>query len=81
MVRDIISKAAVTVPEGTSAPQAAGRIHTDFERGFIRAEIFHYDELVEAGSEHTIREAGHLRSEGKDYVVADGDIIHFLFNV
>ena len=72
---------AWTVPRGALAPQAAGRIHTDFEHGFIRAEVFHYADLVEAGSEHTIREVGKLRSEGKDYVVADGDIIHFLFNV
>ena len=72
---------AWTVKRGTPAPAAAGRIHTDFERGFIRAEVFHYDDLLAAGTEHQVREKGRLRSEGKTYVVQDGDIIHFLFNV
>ena len=71
---------AWTARKGTRAPQGAGLIHTDFEKGFIRAEVFHYDDLVEAGSEHRVKEMGHLRSEGKDYVIKDGDIIHFLFN-
>ncbi len=71
---------AWTVREGTRAPQAAGQIHTDFEKGFIRAEVFQYDELVQAGSEQRVKELGHLRSEGKEYVIKDGDIIHFLFN-
>ena len=71
---------AWTARKGTRAPQGAGLIHTDFERGFIRAEVFHYDDLVTAGSEHRVKELGHLRSEGKDYVIKDGDIIHFLFN-
>jgi GTP-binding protein YchF len=72
---------AWTVRRGTTAPVAAGRIHTDFERGFIRAEVYHYDDLVRAGSEAGVRHGGVLRIEGRDYVVADGDIIHFLFNV
>jgi GTP-binding protein YchF len=72
---------AWTVRRGTHAPQAAGRIHSDFERGFIRAEVFHYDDLLRAGDEHHIRELGLMRSEGKGYVVQDGDVIHFLFNV
>ena len=72
---------AWTIPIGATAPQAAGVIHTDFERGFIRAECFSLDDLEHHDHEKGIREAGKLRSEGKTYVVADGDIIHFLFNV
>ncbi len=72
---------AWTIPAGAKAPQAAGVIHTDFERGFIRAEVIAYDDLVAAGSRAAAREAGKLRSEGKDYVVKDGDVIEFLFNV
>ena len=72
---------AWTIPIGATAPQAAGVIHTDFERGFIRAECFSLDDLERHDHEKGIREAGKLRSEGKTYVVADGDIIHFLFNV
>jgi ribosome-binding ATPase len=72
---------AWTIPVGTPAHAAAGRIHTDFERGFIRAEVVHFDELVKAGSEHHAREHGVLRAEGRDYVVRDGDVIRFLFNV
>lgn len=72
---------AWTVTKGTKAPQAAGKIHTDFERGFIRAEVFHFDDLKELGNERAIREKGKLRSEGKDYTVTDGDVIEFLFNV
>lgn len=71
---------AWTVRRGTPAPEAAGRIHSDFQRGFIRAEVFHFDDLLRAGSEQQIREQGLLRSEGKSYRVQDGDIIHFLFN-
>ncbi len=66
---------------GSSAPQAAGVIHSDFERGFIRAEIYHVDDLAELKTEHAIKEAGKLRKEGKNYVVQDGDVCHFLFNV
>jgi GTP-binding protein YchF len=72
---------AWTVAVGATAPQAAGVIHTDFERGFIRAEVTAYDDYVACGGEQGAREAGKLRLEGKDYVVQDGDVIHFRFNV
>jgi len=72
---------AWTVPAGTRAAQAAGRIHTDFERGFIRAETIAYDDFVRCGGEQGARDAGKMRSEGKDYVVKDGDVILFRFNV
>lgn len=72
---------AWTIRQGTKAPQAAGVIHTDFERGFIRAEVVSYDDLVEAGSHSAAKEKGKVRLEGKEYVVADGDVIHFRFNV
>jgi GTP-binding protein YchF len=70
---------AWTVPEGTRAPQAAGVIHTDFEKGFIRAETIPYDDYVALGGEAGARDAGKLRLEGKDYVVKDGDVLHFRF--
>ncbi|MGB5198356.1 MAG: redox-regulated ATPase YchF [Sedimenticolaceae bacterium] len=72
---------AWTIPTGSTAPQAAGVIHTDFERGFIRAEVIAYDDFVACNGEHGAKEAGKLRLEGKDYVVQDGDVIHFRFNV
>ena len=72
---------AWTIPIGATAPQAAGVIHTDFERGFIRAEVYSLDDLEKYGSEKEIRAAGKLRIEGKAYVMKDGDICHFLFNV
>jgi ribosome-binding ATPase len=72
---------AWTVPAGSTAPRAAREIHTDFERGFIKAEVIAYDDYDRLGSEAAAREAGRLRIEGKDYVVADGDVIHFRFNV
>ena len=72
---------AWTIRKGFTAPQAAGVIHTDFERGFIRAECYSVGELQQYESERAIREAGKLRSEGKDYVMQDGDVVHFLFNV
>jgi hypothetical protein len=72
---------AWTVPVGATAPQAAGVIHTDFERGFIRAEVVAYDDFVAHGGEQGAKEAGKWRLEGKDYVVQDGDVIHFRFNV
>src|SRR5262245_6571299 len=72
---------AWTVRAGATAPQAAGVIHTAFERGFIRAEIISYDEFVRNGGEQGAKEAGKLRVDGKDYVVRDGDVIHFRFNV
>jgi ribosome-binding ATPase len=72
---------AWTVPQGATAPQAAGVIHTDFERGFIRAEVASYDDYVACGGEQGAKEAGKLRLEGRDYLVRDGDVIHFRFNV
>ena len=72
---------AWTVTQGTKAPQAAGKIHSDFERGFIRAEIVGYEDYVHFGGESKAREAGKLRTEGKEYTIADGDIVHFRFNV
>jgi ribosome-binding ATPase YchF (GTP1/OBG family) len=72
---------AWTIPANATAPQAAGVIHTDFERGFIRAEVISYDDFIEYKGEQGAREAGKLRSEGKDYIVKDGDVIHFRFNV
>lgn len=72
---------AWTVRKGTKAPQAAGKIHTDFETGFIRAEVIKYADFVELGSEHAVREAGKMGVEGKEYVVEDGDVIFFRFNV
>ena len=72
---------AWTIVRGTKAPQAAGKIHSDFERGFIRAEIVSYDDLIECGSMNTAKERGLIRSEGKDYVIADGDVVLFRFNV
>jgi ribosome-binding ATPase len=72
---------AWTIDVGSSAPQAAGVIHTDFEKGFIRAEVIAYDDYVAFGSESKVKEAGKMRVEGKSYIVKDGDIMHFLFNV
>lgn len=72
---------AWTITEGTKAPGAAGVIHGDFERGFIAAEVVHYNDLVELGSTSKAREAGKLRIEGKDYVMTDGDVVEFRFNV
>jgi len=72
---------AWTIKKGTKAAQAAGKIHSDFERGFIRAEVIHYDALMEAGSYKVAKEKGLVRSEGRDYVVKDGDVILFRFNV
>lgn len=72
---------AWTIHKGDTAPQAAGVIHTDFERGFIRAQVIAYDDFIALGGEAKAKEAGKMRAEGKDYVVQDGDVIHFLFNV
>ena len=72
---------AWTIPIGSTAPQAAGVIHTDFEKGFIRAEVIGYDNYVEFGSEAKVKEAGKLGVEGKEYIVKDGDVMHFRFNV
>jgi len=70
---------AWTITKGTKAPQAAGVIHTDFEKGFIRAETIAYDDYVATGGEAGARDAGKMRLEGKEYVVADGDVMHFRF--
>ena len=72
---------AWTVHRGAKAPEAAGEIHTDFERGFIRAETIAYEDFIACGGEAGARDAGKLRSEGKDYVVQDGDVLLFRFNV
>jgi hypothetical protein len=72
---------AWTIPIGATAPEAAGVIHTDFQRGFIKAEIVSFDDLVEAGSMLKAKEAGRVRMEGKDYVMQDGDVVEFRFNV
>ena len=72
---------AWTIPVGATAPQAAGVIHTDFEKGFIKAEVVSFDDLVEAGSMAAAKAAGKVRMEGKDYVMADGDVVEFRFNV
>jgi ribosome-binding ATPase len=72
---------AWTVRAGSTAPQAAGVIHTDFERGFIRAEVIAFDDYLTFRGEAGAREAGRLRLEGKDYIVREGDVMHFRFNV
>ena len=72
---------AWTVRAGATAPQAAGVIHTDFERGFIRAEVIGYDDFIKYQGESGAREAGKLRLEGKEYIVKEGDVMHFRFNV
>ena len=72
---------AWTIKNGTKAPQAAGKIHSDFERGFIRAEVIAYDDLIACGSMAAAKEKGLVRSEGKEYVMKDGDVALFRFNV
>jgi len=72
---------AWTIPIGATAPQAAGMVHTDFEKGFIRAEVISYDDYVQYGNETKVKEAGKIRVEGKEYIVKDGDVMHFRFNV
>ena len=71
---------AWTVPNGAKAPEAAGKIHTDFKEGFIKAEVINWQDLVKVGSEGEAREKGLVRTEGKDYLVQDGDVIHFRFS-
>jgi ribosome-binding ATPase YchF (GTP1/OBG family) len=71
---------AWTIPVGATAPQAAGVIHSDFEKGFIRAEIYNFSDLMELRSETAIKAAGRMRSEGKGYIMKEGDIAHFHFN-
>ena len=72
---------AWTIHVGDTAPQAAGVIHTDFERGFIRAQTIAFDDFIAHGGEQGAKEAGRMRAEGKEYVVKDGDVLNFLFNV
>ena len=72
---------AWTFRKGMKAPECAGVIHTDFQKGFIRAETYAFKDIDELGSEHAVKEAGRLRLEGKDYEVQDGDVLHFRFNV
>ena len=72
---------AWTIVNGTKAPQAAGKIHSDIEKGFIRAEIVSFDDLQACGSQNAAKEKGLVRLEGKDYVMKDGDVTHFRFNV
>lgn len=76
-----VESRAWPIPKGTRAPQAAGKIHTDMERGFIRAEVYHYDDLLACGSEAKVKEKGLFRLEGKDYVIQEADIVYFRFNV
>ncbi|MCB1736530.1 MAG: DUF933 domain-containing protein, partial [Gammaproteobacteria bacterium] len=72
---------AWTVNRGATAPEAAGVIHTDFQKGFIRAEVVHYDDFITHNGEHGAKEAGRWQLEGKDYIVQEGDVMHFRFNV
>ena len=72
---------AWTITRGTKAPQAAGVIHSDFEKGFIRAEVIRYVDYVTYGSESAVKDAGKMGVEGKEYIVGDGDVMHFRFNV
>ena len=72
---------AWTIPKGATAPKAAGVIHTDFEKGFIRAEVISYQDYNDLGSEQKVKEAGKMRVEGKEYILKDGDVMHFRFNV
>ena len=72
---------AWTITKGTKAPQAAGKIHSDFERGFIRADVVNWETLVSLGSLVAAKEKGKVRSEGKEYVMQDGDVVEFFFNV
>ncbi len=72
---------AWTIPKGATAPQAAAVIHSDFEKGFIRAVVISYEDFISYQGEQGAKEAGKLRQEGKEYIVRDGDVMHFLFNV
>ena len=72
---------AWTIKKGWKAPQAASVIHTDFEKGFIKADVYHCEDLFELKSEAKLKEAGKLKMEGKEYIVKDGDVMHFRFNV
>ena len=72
---------AWTIKKGMTAPEAAGVIHTDFQKGFIKAEVIKYNDFIELGSENAVKEAGKLMVQGKEYVLNDGDIMHFRFNI
>jgi ribosome-binding ATPase YchF (GTP1/OBG family) len=72
---------AWTIHKGDTAPQAAGVIHTDFEKGFIRAQVIAYEDFIQYGGEQGAKDAGKMRTEGKEYIVRDGDLMNFLFNV
>jgi ribosome-binding ATPase YchF (GTP1/OBG family) len=76
-----IESRAWPIPKNMKAPQAAGKIHSDMERGFIRAEVYHYNDLLACGSEAKVKEKGLFRLEGKDYVIKEADIVYFRFNV
>jgi ribosome-binding ATPase YchF (GTP1/OBG family) len=76
-----VESRAWPIPRGTKAPQAAGKIHSDMERGFIRAEVYHYDDLLACGTEAKVKEKGLFRLEGKDYIIKEADIVYFRFNV
>jgi len=81
LCRSYEDRSASTIPVGATAPEAAGVIHSDFQRGFIKAEIVSFDDLMAAGSVAAARAAGKARIEGKDYVMRDGDVVEFRFNV
>ena len=72
---------AWTIKKGTKAPQAAGKIHSDIEKGFIKAEVINYEDLIKYGSIHAARESGKIRIEGKEYIMQENDVVHFRFNV
>ena len=76
-----VESRAWAIRKGLKASEAAGKIHSDMERGFIRAEVYHYDDLVACGSEAKVREKGLFRLEGRDYVIKEGDVVYFRFNV
>ena len=80
-VLTITASFPAAIKRGTKAPQAAGKIHTDIERGFIRAEIVSFDDLVTCGGQAAAREKGLVRLEGKEYIMKDGDVVYFRFNV
>ena len=72
---------AWTIKKGMTAPEAAGVIHTDFQKGFIKAEVIKYNDFIKFGSENAVKEAGKLMVQGKEYILNDGDIMHFRFNI
>ena len=80
-ISPLAEKCVLTIKEGDKAPQAAGVIHTDFERGFIKAEVIWWEDFIELGGDAPCKAAGKMKLEGKEYVVRDGDVMHFKFNV